>query len=79
MSKKCPKAADIYERVLMNKIKKSSQYPTNWALGITSLLFKDGNDDDPNNYRAITVVDALSKILAIMINERLDEWNKDKK
>ena len=50
----------------MNRIKNTSQYPTNWALGITSLLFKEGSDDDPNNYRAITVADALSKILAII-------------
>ena len=27
------------------------------------------DEEDPNNYRAITVVDAISKVLAIMINE----------
>ena len=59
---------------IMNMIKLTYQYPTKWAMGITSLLFKDGSEEDPNNYRAITVADALSKILAIMINERLEEW-----
>ena len=63
---------------VMNKIKATYCYPTKWALGITSLLFKDGDDEDPNNYRAITVTDAISKVLAIMINERLQQWCVDK-
>ena len=59
----------------MNKIKSTFQYPEKWAVGITSLLFKDGDDEDPNNYRAITVTDILSKILSILINERLEKWS----
>ena len=62
---------------IMNKIKSLEHYPLKWALGITSLIFKDGNDEDPNNYRAITVTDAMSKILAIMINERLNLWQSN--
>ena len=40
------------------------------------------DDEDPNNYRAITVINTIAKILAIMINERLDslfEQNKTMK
>ena len=48
------------------------QYPDQWALGITTLLFKDGDEEDPNNYRAITVADAISKIYAFMLNERVE-------
>ena len=55
----------------MNRIKNSTEYPENWAEGITTLILKDGDDEDPNNYRAITIVNALAKIMAIMINERL--------
>ena len=58
----------------MNKIKNTFKCPTKWAIGITSLLFKDGDEDDPNNYRAITVTDALSKILAILLNNRMENW-----
>ena len=46
---------------IMNKIKQKTNYPLKWALGITSLLFKEGDDADPNNYRAITVSDTLEK------------------
>ena len=63
---------------IMNKIKSSYQFPDKWAAGITSLLLKDGDDEDPDNYRAITVTIALSKILAILINERLDKWSTEK-
>ena len=59
---------------LMNKIKNTCHYPQNWAIGITSLLLKDGDDEDPDNYRAITVTNCLAKVLATLINERLDEW-----
>ena len=63
----------------MNKVKSTFQYPAKWAIGITSLLLKDGDDEDPNNYRAITVTDVLSKLLAIMINSRLEKWSSENK
>ena len=56
---------------LINKIKHLYYYPENWAVGITSLLLKDGNDEDPNNYRAITICNAMSKIFSIIIYERI--------
>jgi hypothetical protein len=59
---------------LMNKIKNTCQYPKKWAMGITFLLLKEGDDEDPNNYRAITVTNCLAKVLATMINERLEDW-----
>ena len=64
---------------LMNKIKDHTCYPENWAIGITTLLLKEGDDEDPNNYRAITIVNALAKILAIMINERLQAYLTENK
>ena len=62
---------------IINKIKDCFQYPDQWAEGITTLLLKDGDDEDPNNYRAITVADALSKLFAIMLNERVEKWTKE--
>ena len=41
-------------------------------MGITSLLLKDGDIEDPDNYRAITVTAALSKLLAILVKGRLE-------
>ena len=58
----------------INLIKSSFLVPDNWAVGITSLILKEGDDTDPDNYRAITVTDALAKVFAILINERLEQW-----
>ena len=57
--------------MICNRIKKSCYFPHEWAKGITTLLHKDGDDNDPNNYRFITVADALSKVMTIMMNERI--------
>ena len=56
---------------IINKIKDNMYYPENWAEGITSLLLKEGDDEEPDNYRAITITKIIAKLLAIMINERL--------
>ena len=58
---------------ICNKVKNSCYFPHEWAKGVTTLLHKDGDEDDPNNYRAITVADALSKVMTIMMNERISE------
>ena len=64
---------------IMNRIKTSKEHPESWAWGITSLLFKEGDLEDPNNFRAITVADSISKILAIMMNERVENGTRNKK
>ena len=43
------------------------EYPKLWALGYTTLLHKDGDDDDPDNYRAITICSAMAKPFSLMI------------
>ncbi len=64
---------------IINIIQTCFQYPDQWAKGITTLLLKEGDDEDPNNFRAITVADAISKIFAIMLNERVEKWSMDNK
>ena len=48
------------------------EYPKLWALGYTTLLHKDGDDDDPDNYRAITICSSMAKLFALMIKSRLE-------
>jgi hypothetical protein len=59
---------------LMNKIKNTCQYPKKWAVGIMSLILKEGDSDDPNNYRAITLINSIAKVLALMMNKRIEKW-----
>ena len=58
---------------VMNRIKESRVYPDIWCLGITSLIFKNGDDEDPNNYRGINVSNVLSKLFISIINERCNK------
>ena len=55
---------------IMNKIKSLSIYP---AICSTSLIFKDGDEENPNNYRAINVGNTLSKVFISIINERFNK------
>ena len=64
---------------VINKIKKNSIYPDIWCLGITSLIFKTGDDEDPNNYRGINVNNALSKLFVSIINERCNKMLSENK
>ena len=36
--------------MLINRIKNMDEYSKLWALGYTTLLHKDGDDDEPENY-----------------------------
>ena len=53
-------------------LKNKNQYPNLWALGYTTLIHKTGDDEDPDNYRAITICSAMAKLFALMVKNRLD-------
>ena len=57
----------------MNKIIKSSIYPKDWCMGTTSLIFKDGDEENPNNYRTINVGNILPKLFMSIINSRVNK------
>ena len=61
---------------IINKIKKLSIYPDIWAMGLTSLIFKDGDEKNPKNYRAINVGNTLSKVFVSIIYEIFNDITK---
>ena len=50
------------------------RYPDSWTESIIVPLFKKGNQNDPNNYRGISLFDISSKLYSSIINNRLQEW-----
>ena len=50
------------------------RYPNSWTESIIVPLFKKGNQNDPNNYRGISLCDISSKLYSSIINNRLQEW-----
>ena len=49
-------------------------YPDSWTESNIVPLFKKGNQNDPNNYRGISLCDISSKLYSSIINNRLQEW-----
>ena len=59
--------------LILNKILDSSNFPEEWALGVIVILFKDGDKSELNNYRGITLLNMLGKLLVKVLNNRLWE------
>ena len=49
-------------------------YPDSWTESIIIPLFKKGNQNDPDNYRGISLCDISSKLYSSIIYNRLQEW-----
>ena len=62
---------------LFNLIYDSGVYPSEWAEGMIIPIFKNGNCDEPKNYRPITLTSSLSKAFCSIINRRLTQWTKN--
>ena len=46
--------------------------PESWLTGIIRLVYRNkGKVDDPDNYRAITLISCLGKLFTSVINNRL--------
>ena len=60
--------------LILNKIFGSGKFPEEWAPGVIVILFKEGTKSDLNNYRGITLLSMLGKILVGILNNRLWEW-----
>jgi hypothetical protein len=49
-------------------------YPEAWSTGVITPIFKSGDAGDCGNYRGVTVGTALSKLYAMVLNDRLSAW-----
>ena len=58
---------------IFNRSLNCSTFPCIWKLGKVSALFKSGNRCDPNNYRPITVLPTVSKILEKAVHSQVYE------
>ena len=60
----------VYNK-LFNLILNSGNFPDTWCVGSITPIFKNGDRDDPSNYRGICVSSCLGKFFLIIINQRL--------
>ena len=75
-------AAPILSPVLVmlcNKILKLQHFPVNWSEAILVSLHKKGSINNTDNYRGISLLNIMSKILTGIMNARLNQWSDDRR
>jgi hypothetical protein len=58
---------------LLKKVRNSGQIPNEWKQGLIIKLPKKGDLSECSNWRGITLLNTIEKILAIIIHNRLKE------
>ena len=59
--------------LVLNLIFQKGIFSEEWAIGVIIVSFKDGDANDLNNYRGITLLSVLGKILVGVLNNRLSK------
>ena len=54
-----------------------SHYPENWCKGIITPIHKQGEIDNPDNYRGITINSCFSKLFNLLLTKRLTTFTND--
>jgi hypothetical protein len=55
----------------------SGIYQNSWANGYFTAIHKGNAPTDPNNYRGITIADAIGKVFNIVLSLRLNKFLQD--
>ena len=67
------KISDILLK-LLNVIFQTGIYPNQWKDGVTIPILKNGDPNDANNYRGITLTSCLGKVLCLILNKRIETY-----
>lgn len=64
---------------VLNRIWVACKLPVGWEVATIIPIFKSGDENNPKNYRGISLLDAGYKILANLMARRLSNWVEKKK
>lgn len=62
---------------LINYIWETEEVPSEWAGSKTAMLFKKSNQDDPIDYRPISLLNTVLKLITPLIQARLVKWAEE--
>ena len=63
-----------YLHILFNEIFNSGIFPNEWAKSVINPVHNRGSSSDPNNHRAISLIDHINTIFVSILNTRLSTW-----
>ena len=69
-----PENWKLYLVVFFNRIFSSADIPDDWAKVLTIMLFKKGDNKDPDNYRPIALINSITKIFTQILHQRILKW-----
>ena len=69
-----PSLTDVFTKSILTGI-----YPTEWKLARVTPIFKKGSKSDINNYRPISVIPVVSKVLEKLVYDQLYHYLNDNK
>ena len=62
---------------LFNTIYNTGNFPDQWTTGVIVPIFKKSDNDNPANYRGITLTSTMGKLFTYALNRRLTTWAED--
>ena len=63
---------------LYNLVLDSGYSPETWQYSLLVPIFKSGDSKDPNNYRGISLINAIAKIFSSILNNRIIKYMENK-
>ena len=59
---------------VFNGILQLEYFPERWNKILITALYKDGDPDDPSNYRGIALLNSVGKLFVSILNKRMYSW-----
>ncbi|UYV73670.1 hypothetical protein LAZ67_11000293 [Cordylochernes scorpioides] len=72
--KALPKDYLISLKDIFNRILRTSEFPTTWLKSVIQPIFKNGDPDDPSNYRGIALLSNIAKLFTSILKSGLGSW-----
>ena len=63
--------------MIFNNILQLEYFPECWAQGDVIPIFKNGDKNNANNYRGITLLSCMGKLFTRIMNTRMSKWVED--
>jgi len=77
--KRCAQSLHLPLTSLFNHSLNEGQVPADWKCGIIAPIYKSGNRSDVSNYRPVTLLPTISKVLERLVADRLVKHLEERK